>query len=87
MSWNARGLLHSSPATRRKKIGELAKLAKSADIVMVQETHASAADVMCECAALLRGFWWGASPCEVTRAGGVLTMIRRGVLGDGEVFR
>lgn len=64
---------------------EVTKLARLADIVMLQETHATAADVVCEGAAHNRGFWWSASTCEPARAG-LLTMVRKGLLGEGEEF-
>lgn len=65
---------------------ELTRLARMVDIVLIEETHATEADAVCECAALTTGFWWSASACEPTRAGGLLTIVRRGVLGVAEEF-
>lgn len=61
-------------------------MARHADIVLIQATHAIVAGVVCECAALTRGLWWSASACAPVRAGGLFAMVPRGLLGEGEAF-
>ena len=85
ISWNSRGLLHSDPKLRQKKVNALLETTRGADVILLQEVHPDTFLINKHLVLLLKEYHIKFSACTsnnisgnpVYNKGGLATMIRK----------
>ena len=84
LSWNCRALLHRDEKKMRRKVAELRSMAKSIDIICLQEVHGARSDVLRVLNLFfLYYFWICTNPGIKHAVGGLVTLFSRASFPDG----
>ena len=83
-SWNSQALLHNDIKHRRKiKLNFLHNLSKTADVIMVQETHGIEGEAHRQLQLIDHNFMIFHSPGATHDAGGLITLLHRDIIKGG----